>query len=408
MRAFLDELKRKGKLKEQEVKLEEVASILKQNPEQAFLFNIGGYKFRLASGCCGSRDKIADALKCAEKSLLKKIADSHSGKGKITEASKPACFQNSEKPDLSKLPIPILYKGMARYLTAGVVAAVDKEYGPNLSFHRLMVKGKDRLTARICERDTFKYLEKAGELDIAICMGLPTSVLIAAATSLPIEKNEYEIASKLAPLDIAYTKKGIPVPATSEIILEGKLLSEKGSEGPFVDLTGTYDIVRQQPVVKLEKMHCRDNPILHVIVPALPEHALLMGMPREPAIYNAVSKVSDCRGVALVPGGCSWLHGVVGIKKRSEDEIPKIVEAAFGAHTSMKHLFIVDDDINPADFRQVEWAMATRFQADKKLTVLPRARGSSLDPSIKEGKSSKAAFDCTIPLKKERKSFLKV
>jgi len=137
-----------------------------------------------------------------------------------------------------------------------------------------------------------------------------------------------------------------------------------------------------------------------------------MGMPKEPTIYNEVNKVCQCKDVYITPGGCSWLHAVVQIKKQSADDGKKAIAAAFEGHKSLKHCVVVDEDINIYDPQEVEWAIATRFQADKNAVILSNQPGSSLDPSgdLTEGKkatTAKAGLDATIPLVTTGKGFKK-
>jgi UbiD family decarboxylase len=137
-----------------------------------------------------------------------------------------------------------------------------------------------------------------------------------------------------------------------------------------------------------------------------------MGMPKEPTIYKEVGKVCDCRDVYITPGGCSWLHAVVQIKKQDADDGKKAIAAAFKGHGSLKHCVVVDEDINIYDPHDVEWAIATRFQADKNLTVMAHQPGSSLDPSgdLSEGKkatTAKVGVDATAPPASTGKGFKK-
>jgi len=403
MREFLEQLKKEKELIEEVQPLEKIPARIKENPTTAFLFSLNDSKFRIVSGYCSTREKIALSLGIKPENLLKKIADSHMDGGKIKETYDAPFLKN--EGTLSEIPIPILYKGMEPYFTSAITVSVDKEYGPNLSFHRMKPIGKDKLVARICDRHTMYYLKRAEELPVAITMGVHPAINIAAATTVAIGKNEYEIANQLHPLELYYLND-IPVPASSEIVITGTLTKKLVSEGPFVDLTKTADIKREQPVIEVDKVYYRDNPILHLIVPALPEHALLMGMPREPAILNAVNMVSTCKDVTLTRGGCSWLHGVVSITKKSDDEVSKVIKAAFGAHTSMKHLYVVDDDINIHDPNDVEWAFATRCQNKVKIF---KEKGSSLDPSAdpETRMTTKIAFDCTIPHSRKKGDFAK-
>src|SRR5207247_1510992 len=134
-------------------------------------------------------------------------------------------------------------------------------------------------------------------------------------------------------------------------------------------------------------------------VGGLDEHFLFMGMAREPVIFQAVSRaVPHVGAVRLTEGGCAWLHGVVSIRKQHQGDGKNAIMAAFGAHTSMKRVVIVDEDINVFDDRDVEWAIATRFQADRGLVVLHDVRGSSIDPSGRDGFTSKMGIDATKPL----------
>ena len=150
----------------------------------------------------------------------------------------------------------------------------------------------------------------------------------------------------------------------------------------------------------------RKNPIFHALLPGGFEHGAIWKASTEAVIYKKVNEVCECRDVSLTFGGCSRLHGVVQIRKKGEDDGKKAIEAAFEAHKSMKHVFVVDDDIDIHDFGQVEWALATRFQAERDLTVRRNEKGSSLDPSSDDGVMSKVGFDCTI--KGDKKKFVKV
>jgi 3-polyprenyl-4-hydroxybenzoate decarboxylase and related decarboxylases len=132
-----------------------------------------------------------------------------------------------------------------------------------------------------------------------------------------------------------------------------------------------------------------------------------MGLPREVTVYSEVSKVAECVDVRLTPGGGCWLHGVVKIRKKQEDDGLKAIEAAFRGHGSLKHVVIVDEDIDIDDPSQIEWAIATRFQAKHGLVVIDDAVGSSLDPSADRmtRKTSKMGLDATIPHDKPKEIF---
>jgi UbiD family decarboxylase len=201
------------------------------------------------------------------------------------------------------------------------------------------------------------------------------------------------------------------IPAEAEFVIEGTVYRDRRhAEGPFVDLTETQDVVRQEPIMEVKCITHRKNPIWHALLPGGLEHKLLMGMPREPTIFREVNRVVDCLDVHINPGGCSWLHAIIQIHKTREDDGVQAIHAAARGHRSCKHIFVVDDDIDIYDPLAVEWAMSTRFQADKDMVMLVRERGSSLDPSATPGtyETCKVGFDLTAPLATGGKNFSRV
>ena len=238
-------------------------------------------------------------------------------------------------------------------------------------------------------------------LPVAICIGLPPHVLLAASMAPPPGVDEMSIAQALAPTPMVLCANGIRVPAEAEVVLEGRITHELVPEGPFVDLTGTYDFTRRQPVIEIDRVTHRRDAVYQALLPGKLEHRLLMGMPREPTIYAEVNKVARCLNVNVTPGGASWLHAVVQIAKRSPDDGAKAIEAAFRGHGSLKHVWVVDEDIDIFDPNDVEWAVATRFQADRGLVVLTEQPSSSLDPSAhhvpgQKSRTAKMGLDATV------------
>jgi len=223
--------------------------------------------------------------------------------------------------------------------------------------------------------------------------------------------DELQIANALEPLEIVRAKTvDLFVPAEAEFVLEGTVYADRRHiEGPFVDLTETYDVVREEPVLVLKTITHRRNAIWQALLPGGLEHKLLMGMPREPTIFRQVNQVVKCLDVNVNPGGCSWLHAIVKIDKREPDDGRKAIQAAFEGHRSCKHVFVVDDDIDIYDPLQVEWAMATRFQGDVDMIVKEKEPGSSLDPSAEPGTklTTKIGFDLTKPLGEKGRHFEK-
>ncbi len=368
---------------------------------------------KVAGNVFCTRELICDYLGISREQLIPKIAFAikNPSKPQLVDAKDAPVLEVDAPVDLSKLPIPFhAEKDGGAYFSSAVVIARDKELGQNCSFHRMMVIGKDKVVVRILHRHLDEFIKRAGgELDVAFVVGAPINFLLASACSVEIDKDETMIANSLAPLRTVRLESGIEVPADAEFVFEGKITRELVDEGPFVDLTETYDVMRKQQVMKITRIRHRKEPIWHVLLPGALEHKLLMGMPREPTIFNEVSKIAPCTGVNITPGGCSWLHAVVGIKKSREDDGKRAITAAFAGHKSLKHVVIVDDDIDIYDPASVEWAIATRLQADKDIVILTGQKGSSLDPSADAHTyvTSKMGIDATRPLVAHGKNFEK-
>ena len=219
----------------------------------------------------------------------------------------------------------------------------------------------------------------------------------------PPEEDETRIAQALAETPLVACKSvDLLVPAETEIVLEGRLTAERGDEGPFIDLTETLDHVRQEPVARFHCVTRRRDAVYHALLPGCGDHRCLMGLPREADIFLAASGVCDVVDVCMRPGGCSWLHAVVRLRKTDAEAPRRAMDAAFKAHPSLKLVIVVDEDVDAHDAHAVEWAMATRFQAGRDLVVYESRPSSSLDPSAehtpgKKARGSKLGLDATRP-----------
>ncbi len=396
----------------------ELASIIEALGEKPILFeNVKESCIPVVAGLVSSKELIARSLGINKEQLLLKLSNAIDHPVAPSLSATGECQQVVEtNVDLTKLPIMrYTEKDGGKYIPSAISIVKDPKLGRNMCFHRLMLLDKNHFAVRIVEeRGTDTALKNAGgELDIAICIGNSTAVLLAAATSLPKGVDELGMANALEQTNLVKCKTiDLEVPSNCEIVLEGRITKEKTSEGPFLDLTGTVDKVRQQPIVEIRCITHRQNPIYQTILAGRNEHKFLMGMPKEPTIFNEVNKVCECKDVYITPGGCSWLHAVVQIKKKNLDDGKKAITAAFEGHKSLKHCVVVDEDINIYDPHDVEWAIATRFQADKNVVILSNQPGSSLDPSgdLSEGKkatTAKAGLDATVPFSATGKGFKK-
>jgi 2,5-furandicarboxylate decarboxylase 1 len=415
-RKWVEALKASGKLTEAKRPLSshlEAAAFIKSLEPKPTLLHVDECETPVAANVCASRPLIAEYLSIQPSQIVAKLLAAIEHPTKPEESDRPPCLEVSEKEvDLNRLPLLLhAEKDGGKYISSAVVIARHPELGQNVSFHRLMQIGKDELAIRIVPRHLHTFLEKSnGELPVAICIGNAPNVLLAGACSVELGIDELEIANSIEPLQVAKcTEAGCYVPADSEFVLVGRITSKVHEEGPFIDLTETYDLIRSQRVVKVDHIYHRERPIYHALVPGGLEHKMLMGTPREPTIYREVSKVCDCADVYVTPGGASWLHAVVKVRKKREDDGRKAIEAAFRGHSSLKHVIVVDEDINPTDPLEVEWAFATRFQGDRGLVTKTGQTGSSLDPSAdpETRKTTKVGFDATKPLQTKGKNFEK-
>jgi UbiD family decarboxylase len=415
MREFIKKLENEGKLKIIRNPVSrnlEAAGVMKTLEATPLLFeNIEGWK--VVANLFSSRILIADYFGIKKNQLISLLTNAieHPAKPEVIESGAPCQEIVEEDVNIDKLPILFhAPKDGGPFISSGVLIANDPEYGRNTAFHRMMQIGKNKFAIRLLPRHTYKFLERAGgELDCAVVIGNGLHILLAAATSVELGFDELKIANTLKPFTTVRCKSiDVEIPSESEIVLEGRITRETHEEGPFVDLTETYDIVREQPVFEVKKITRRKDAIYHALLPGGLEHKMLMGMPREPTIFREVNKVVECKDVYITPGGCSWLHGVVQIKKKSEEDGKKAIEAAFKGHSSMKHVIVVDEDIDIYDSASIEWAIATRFQASKGM-VIKEEPGSSLDPSAdpETRMTSKVGIDATKPLVTKGKDFTK-
>lgn len=388
----------------------EVAKVLRQYPKDTvILTNVKNSEMPVVSGICNTREKIAKSINCEVNEITSKIIEASDNPIKVENFTDFSEY-NTTEADLSKLPILTHYKrDGGAYITSGVVFARDPETGiQNASIHRMMVLDDKRLAIRIVPRNLYTYFQKAQklnkDLEIAIAIGMDAAILLASTTSIPIDYNEMDVANafKNGELTLIKTESELEVPQ-ADIILEGKIsVTETTAEGPFVDLTDTYDIIRDQPIITLNKMHIKkDNPCYHAILPAGFEHKLLQGLPQEPRIYKSVKNaVPTVETVALTEGGCCWLHAVISINKQTEGDGKNAIMAALSAHPSLKHAVVVDTDVDVFDPQDVEYAIATRVKADRDIMIVPNVRGSSLDPVAEsDGTTTKLGVDATKSLK---------
>ena len=422
LRNYIQKLTTTGELitiREPVRKIYEIAAILKKLEPRPVLFeNVTDSKFRVIGNLFCSKAQFAGYFGISVAEIIPfmtRAIDSPTTPLPMDEGSSAPCQEVvAIPPDLNDLPIPLHFPGDGGpFITSGVVIAKHPIHGQNMDFHRCMQFSPTEMAVRVVSgRHFHQFLEDLGQVDVAICVGNPPNILAAAATSVEIGFDELTIANALEPLQVVKAKTvDLLIPAEAEFVLEGTVYRDwRHAEGPFVDLTETQDVVRNEPVFEIKAITHRKDALWQALLPGSLEHKLLMGMPREPTIFRKVNEVVRCLDVNVNPGGCSWLHTIVQIDKQYEDDGLKAIQAAFAGHRSCKHVYVVDKDINIYDPLEVEWAMSTRFQGDRDMVVLDKEPGSSLDPSAEPNTkmTTKIGFDLTAPIGEARKNFEKV
>ncbi|NIM46519.1 MAG: UbiD family decarboxylase [Nitrososphaeria archaeon] len=417
MRRFLRTIEPRKITKKVSTRLE-AASYLRDG-ESILFEKVERYpNFRVAGNLLTSREVVAATLDTPKEKLLFKLSGALEAPEayKITQSAN--FFKNVfQEPDVIKhIPLLMYYEREERYYTtATIIMARDPETGrQNASFHRMMYLERNRFAVRLVPRDLHDFYlrnRRGGrDTDIVVVCGVHPLLCLAAATSYP-GLNELELANTLLGGRLTCIQlDGIDVPSDAEVVMTGRILHDQtAKEGPFVDLTRTWDAIREQPIIEIEKIYLRDEPIWQVILPGGIEHCLLMGLPQEPRMYKIIqNSVPSVRNVVLTEGGCYWLHAVVSIEKRVEGEGKNAGLAALAAHPSLKRVIVVDEDIDILDPESVEWALATRLQPSRGMVFIPETRGSSLDPSPgKTGVTTKWIIDATIPLDRNKSEFAK-
>jgi len=417
LRNYISQIKKINELKTVKTKVStkfEIAGITaKVDGSYAVLFeNIKESNFHLVSNLVGTRKRFALAVGGTENNIHEKImsAIKKAKRPKIISSGK---FMENKSKNLFSMPIVTHFeKESGPFITSSVAYVRNPETGKqNSSFHRLMPIDQTHFTIRMVEgrhlhRCFVDAKEHGDDLKIAITVGVHPAISIAGAYQAEWGKDEIDIANSLLDGKLTLAKlpfSGLNVPSGSEIVMEGKILHDKTHPEWMVEMLQTYDHKRSQPVFELENLFFRNNPIFHDVLSGYSEHRLLMGMPIESKLNGELKKAfPQTQQVSMTNGGCNWLHAVVQIKKKSESEPKKIIKKTFDSHRSLKQVTVVDEDIDPNSAESVEYAMATRFQADKDLVILKNIRGSSLDPSSDQKKlqTAKMGIDATSSLSK--------
>jgi UbiD family decarboxylase len=297
--------------------------------------------------------------------------------------------------DLTKLPVPLQFSvDAAPYITAGQIVARDPATGIDTTgFHRLMLKGKNRLGVSLhSRRRLYEYHRRAEErgesLPAVITLGVhPLHYMGSMVYAYPPQVRKFEIIGGLFGEPYRLARSGVndlEVPAGAEIIIEGEILANVHEpEGPFGEFTGYASYRSTQNVFVAHRIRMRRDAMLHSVTSGMSrDHILVSCITREGEILNALKRnLPNVRAVHVPHTTCGAFMAFVSMKKIAEGEPQMAIMATLGTELYTKYVIVVDDDVDIFNINDVMWAVATRVRAEKDITFIHGAKGAILDPT---------------------------
>jgi 2,5-furandicarboxylate decarboxylase 1 len=371
----------------------------------------GGHPIPVVSGLISDRGWMAEAMGVEPGEVIARFQEAALDPVPWQETkSAPVQEVIHRQVDLARLlPLPTHNEhDGGPYVTAGLMITRNPRTGKqNVSIHRCQLNGPNRLGVLLLPRHAHMFFEMAEQggrpLEAAIVIGVDPLTLLASQAIAPIDTDELEIAGALhrRPLAVVKcTRSELRVPAEAEIVIEGRFLpGVREPEGPFGEFPQYYGERGERHVMEIDAVTHRKDAIFHTIVGGGLEHLLLGAIPREATLLAHLQRsFPNVRDVHLSQGGVCRYHLYVQIRKRQEGEAKNIMLGAFAGHYDVKQVIVVDEDVDIHNPNEVEWAVATRFQADRDLVIVPESQGSKLDPSTRDGVGAKMGLDATKPL----------
>lgn len=424
LRAALKKLESSGQLlhcnREVDPKFELGAVLKHFNNERPILFNkVKDSQILVVGAMFGNRDIYYKMIEATEENRIFKMMNAIANPKPTKLLAKGPVKENiiTRNIDLPRMfPIPTFHGGdSSSYITAGIVVLKDPETGQrHTSVRRLQVNGGNEVSILVASplaKSQYEFMENQNKpLEVAIVLGYDYYLLLASQISSAtygVDKYEVDSALRGEPLELVKCHSvDLEVPAYAEIVLEGIMPPNKRvEEGPFGELMGYYGEKGLHPVVEIKTIIHRNNPIFQTSFPCREEH-LANGLIREIELYSILKNLVDVKDVNVtVSGGCRF-HAFVSINKKLEGDGKSAIIGALASSKDVKHVVIVDEDVNIYSHDDIEWAIATRMQGSKDIVIVPGALGSGLEPShIVRGVTDKVGIDATKPLGEAGKGF---
>jgi 2,5-furandicarboxylate decarboxylase 1 len=382
---------------------------LKRPP--ALLFNnVIGFSSPVVSNLFASRRRIGLMVGVDESELVSQWAQLAS-KRLLPVLRQSAIvkevIQSDKDVDLTTFPIPMHFEiDAGSYITAGIVIANDPDTGiGNLSYARMQVKSPDHLGVSLHSRGDLWDFQRRCELqhrplEVAIAIGVHPAINLAAATRLPLGEDEMQLAGGLLgePIEVVRAETvNVMVPANAEMVVEGVIEPDiRENEGPFGEYTGYATSRSTRNVLHVTAITHRRDMIFHDIIPgAASEHLNLSKVSRVPQFFSTLKKTLSNVVAMNYPDSGTHFHCYLSMRKMMDGQPRQAMALLFGLDHYLKLIIVVDEDIDVFDEKQVLWALATRFQADRDIICIPDAPGNLLDPSSHGGISAKLGLDAT-------------
>jgi|TARA_B110000196_G_C21140532_1_gene663545 2,5-furandicarboxylate decarboxylase 1 len=396
-RQFLDRLRTEKELIDikQPVDIRHIATLVDQADTALLFHNVNGYEIPVVSGILRSRNRAILSMGCNNYSEIEhRLAQGIENPippTYITKANNKEVIQTNDDVDLYRLPIPMssIYDG-GPMITAGVVIAKDPEFGFNSGMYRFMVKEKNLTGIDIVTPNNMRlFAQRAYEsgqpCPISISIGTHPFEIMGSGFRSPLGTDEMALAGGIRGTAVELTNCetiDLPCIADAEIVLEAEILPTGWThpEGRFGEFTRLMGGLHWNPIVRVKAVTMRRNPIYYAL--HMPwENTWLAAPTRYTAIRRAVKSAGvDLKDINVTLGGCGFWHAIISIKKQA-GEGKNALLAALTAQ-DIKHVVVVDDDIDVHNAADVEWAIATRVQGDKDIIIIPGARAKPLDPSL--------------------------
>jgi 2,5-furandicarboxylate decarboxylase 1 len=416
-RQFLDRLRQSGELVDlhQPVDIRHIATLVDQADTALYFHHVIGYELPVVSGLIRTRERSMMALGCEtyreiEDKLAQAINHPIPPKYLKTSPTREVVVVGDEV-DLYKLPIPMssIFDG-GPMITAGVVIVRDPELGINSGIYRFIVKEKsltgiDIVTPNNMRLFAQRAYESGRALPISISIGTHPIEITGSGYRAPLGVDEMAIAGGLrgSPVELAPCATiDLPYVADAEIVLEAEILPTGWTwpEGRFGEFTRLMGGLHWNPLVRIKAISRRKDAIYYTL--HMPwENTWLAAPTRYAAIRQALRTAGvQVKDINVTLGGCAFWHAVISIKKQPGEGKNALLAAL--SVMDLKHVVVVDDDIDVFDPTEVEWAIATRVQGDKDVMVVGNARAKPLDPSLPQGygvvpTGAKVGIDATIP-----------